>query len=294
MKFIKSPLNYVGGKYKLLPQIYPHFPKQINTFVDLFGGGANVGINVKANKIIINDVVTDLIELYKALQNLEISETLDYIYKRIDEFKLSLTNEDGFKRLREVYNSKKYPLDFFVLICYSFNHLIRFNTNLEFNSSFGRDRSQYNEAIENNIKDFINVIKSKDIEFTNLSFIDFDFSGLSENDFVYLDPPYIISTASYNDGKRGQATWNKDFEVKLMDILKSLDNRNIKFGLSNVLEHLGNENKILKDWINDNNFYVTYINADYSNSSSTLKDKTSKSVEVFVTNYETFKKPTLF
>ena len=47
---IKSPMNYVGGKYKLLPQILPLFPKNIETFVDLFCGGFNVGINVEAKK----------------------------------------------------------------------------------------------------------------------------------------------------------------------------------------------------------------------------------------------------
>lgn len=36
--YIKSPLNYVGGKYKLLNEIIPLFPENINTFVDLFGG----------------------------------------------------------------------------------------------------------------------------------------------------------------------------------------------------------------------------------------------------------------
>ena len=49
-KYIKSPLNYVGGKHKLLPQILPLFPKNINTFIDLFGGGFNVGINVSAKR----------------------------------------------------------------------------------------------------------------------------------------------------------------------------------------------------------------------------------------------------
>ena len=38
MSYIKSPLNYVGGKYKLLPQIVPLFPEKIHTFIDLFGG----------------------------------------------------------------------------------------------------------------------------------------------------------------------------------------------------------------------------------------------------------------
>lgn len=49
---IQSPLNYTGGKYKLLPQILPLFPKDIDVFVDLFCGGCNVGINVDCSKII--------------------------------------------------------------------------------------------------------------------------------------------------------------------------------------------------------------------------------------------------
>jgi adenine-specific DNA-methyltransferase len=37
--YIKSPLNYVGGKYKLLDEIIPLFPTDIDTFVDVFAGG---------------------------------------------------------------------------------------------------------------------------------------------------------------------------------------------------------------------------------------------------------------
>ena len=39
MEYVKSPLNYTGGKYKLLPQLLELFPKQVNTFVDLLAGG---------------------------------------------------------------------------------------------------------------------------------------------------------------------------------------------------------------------------------------------------------------
>ena len=46
---IKSPLNYIGGKAKILDQILPLFPKEIDNFIDLFAGGCNVGINVNAN-----------------------------------------------------------------------------------------------------------------------------------------------------------------------------------------------------------------------------------------------------
>lgn len=280
MTILKSPLNYTGGKYKLLPQLLPLFPKEINTFVDLFGGGANVGINVKANKIIINDIVSDLINLYKTLQSLEPFETFEYIHNRISEFKLSMENEDGYRTLRKIYNEQKHPLDFFLLVCYSFNHSIGFNNNGGFNVAFGRDRSAYNKTIEYNLKDFINVIKSKNIEFTNLSFKDFYFSNISENDFVYTDPPYLITNANYNK------FWNDETEKEFLKTLKGLSDRNIKFGISNVLEHLGRENTIFKEWIEENNFHITYIEADYSNSSYQLSDKTSKSVEVFVTNYK--------
>ncbi len=54
-ELIQSPLNYTGGKYKLLSQILPHFPQDIDCFVDLFCGGGNVGINAKCNKVIFND-----------------------------------------------------------------------------------------------------------------------------------------------------------------------------------------------------------------------------------------------
>lgn len=46
--FVKSPLNYTGGKHKLLPQITKLFPDDIKTFYDVFSGGANVGINATA------------------------------------------------------------------------------------------------------------------------------------------------------------------------------------------------------------------------------------------------------
>ena len=59
--YIKSPLNYTGGKYKLLPQIMSSFPSEgCNTFVDLFTGGLNVGVNVNAKTIYANDRISYL------------------------------------------------------------------------------------------------------------------------------------------------------------------------------------------------------------------------------------------
>lgn len=61
-KPIKSPMNYLGGKYKLLNQIVPNFPSNIDTFYDIFWGGLDVTLNVTANRYIANDVNSQIIE----------------------------------------------------------------------------------------------------------------------------------------------------------------------------------------------------------------------------------------
>lgn len=67
-EFLKAPMNYTGNKFKLLSQIIPLFPNNINTFVDLFCGSSTVSLNVQANKIICNDSNSPLIDVLKYLQ----------------------------------------------------------------------------------------------------------------------------------------------------------------------------------------------------------------------------------
>ena len=100
---IKSPLNYTGGKFKLLPQILPLLPNKIDTFVDLFCGGCNVGINIKADKIIFNDNLTYLIDLYNSFKINGYDIVLEHINNRINEFNLSPLNNDGYNSLRLLY-----------------------------------------------------------------------------------------------------------------------------------------------------------------------------------------------
>jgi DNA adenine methylase len=273
---VKSPLNYIGGKSKLLPQLLPLFPKDIDNFIDLFCGGCNVGINVDANKIYFNDNLTYLIEMYKVFQKKLLDETIWHIEKRINEFELSLTNELGYKKLRETYNQEKNPLDLFVLIAYSFNHQIRFNNNHEYNNPFGRERSCFNPAMKENLVNFIVELKESDIEFSNTDFEDYEIADFGENDFVYCDPPYLITTGTYNDGKRGFKGWAEREERQLLRKLDEIDEKRIKFALSNVMEHKGKENVILKKWVeNNSNYRINYLNYNYSNSNyhTIIRDK---------------------
>ena len=285
--FIASPMNYIGGKYKLLPQVLPLFPDNINTFVDLFCGGCNVGINVNAKKVCFNDNISFLIELYKQFKALSEKEVLQHIESRINQFNLSLTNQAGYLELRKLYNEEKNPLDLFVLTAFSFNHQIRFNNAHEFNNPFGKERSSFNERMKINLIRFLRRLKAKDVCFSACNFDDFDFSALTISDFVYADPPYLITTGTYNDGKRGFTGWNEESEKKLLAILDDLNERKISFALSNVIEHKGKENLILKDWVSKKNYVVSYLEKNYSNSSyHTIDRNPASTVEVLITNYE--------
>ena len=285
-KYIKSPMNYIGGKFRLLEQILPLFPQHIDKFVDLFAGGCNVAINVSANKIYCNDNLFYIIDLYKYFKQSPLETILAEIYKHINLYSLSKTNEEGYKELRCKYNIDKEPIKLFLLICYSFNHQIRYNRSHSFTTPFGKERSQYNSNIECNLINFINKIQNADFYFTKKDFREYDFSNLTENDFIYCDPPYLITLGSYNDGKRGFNGWSKQDEIQLLKLLDEVNDKNIKFALSNVLFHKGKRNEILLEWLNNNKYRIHHLSMNYANSSyhiANTEDRTSD--EVLITNY---------
>ena len=280
-KYIKSPLNYIGGKYKLLPQLMKYFPTDINTFVDLFSGGFNVGINVKSNKTICNDINDFIIDLYKELYNSSVENVLDRINTNIKGYGLSKENESAYKKFRVHYNETKDPIDLYTLTCYSFNYQFRFNNNREYNNPFGRNRSQFSENMKNNLILFSDKLKNMNIDFSSKDFDKVSIENLGKDDFIYCDPPYLITTGSYNDGNRGFKDWKEEEELKLYKVLDELDKKNVRFALSNVIEHKGKENKLLKEW--SKKYKVIYLDNDYSNSS--YNTKKGKSKEVLIINY---------
>lgn len=301
-KYIASPLNYTGGKLKLLPQILPLFPKKIETFVDLFCGGCNVGVNVNAEKIFCNDSNEKLIEFFNYLKNTDYKAFFRQISKVIEDFHLSNTAENGysfygcnssaglssynrehFLVLRENFNSLQtkdsyYFAKFYILIVYAFNNQIRFNSKGFYNLPVGK--RDFNKRMSEKLETFMSSIAN--IEFTSKDFREFKTEILTQNDFVYADPPYLITCASYNelDG------WNENNEIDLLKMLDKLNERKLRFALSNVLSAKGKVNNILDSWLNKNPEYKCYhLNFDYKNSSYHKTERINKADEVLITNY---------
>lgn len=295
MKYLESPIFYMGNKYKLLKQLIPLFPNECDVFLDLFGGSGVVSMNYQGKKkTIYNEFNDNIVNLVKIMvQNKP--ENLDIYFKqKIKQYNLENCSikatdrinkigyerrKDNYNKLREDYNNtinRDYK-DLFLLACYSINHLIRFNKNNQFNASSGADA--YNEKNYKKICDMNNQFKN--IEILNKNCFDIDFSELNENDFVYCDPPYLNTEAVYNE-KRAFGGWNIDDDYKLFDILEKLNNKGIKWGLSNVFVNRGKENTHLIEWCNKNNWNIYHLNRNYNPFSR----GNSNNDEVYICNYE--------
>lgn len=282
--YLKSPMNYIGGKYKLLPKLFEIFPNDIINFYDVFGGGANVSINVCADKVIYNDIVPQVYNLLDNLKALESSVALNKVKMVVQSYSLTKTNENGFKQLREYYNTQSTSWEYFyVLMCYSFNYQFRFNSNLEYNSSFGKNRSEFNKSLENRLVLFADKLKKMNIEFMNKDFRDLNYSQMTSSDFVYFDSPYLISCGNYNDGKRGFKGWTENDDIDLFNLCDYLNSKGVRFALSNVLEHKGLKNEYLIKW--SEKYKVHFLDKDYENCNYQLKRDNNKTVEVVITNY---------
>lgn len=280
---VKAPFNYIGNKYRIINYIQEYFPEEIDTFVDLFCGGCDVSINTQANTIYANDINYHVIGILEEFQKYDVEYILDYIDNTIEKWQLSKTNEEAYKSFRNYYNHTKNPLDLYVLMCYSFNYQFRFNGNHDYNNPFGRNRSSFNEVMRNNLILFKQQIE--DIHFSAFDFCDFDYDILNTGDFIYADPPYLLTCGSYNDGKRGFRGWTEKDDLDLMQILTELSEHGVNFALSNVIEHKGCTNDALIEWITDNGYTVHGINFNYNNCNYRTNNRKNITEEVLITNY---------
>ena len=249
------------------------FQKNINAFIDLFGGGFNVGINVPAKEVVYNDLNLPVVQILEYIHRNETDKILSEIDKTVEQYDLSKINKRGYLKLRGYYNKLvfKSPIILYTLICYAFNNQMRFNSKGEFNMPFGE--RYFNPTLRERFIEFSEAISNKGCKFTNADFREFIGVAFSENDFLYCDPPYFNSTATYNEN----GGWTNTDEEDLRDMLAT---SNVKWALSNNLK----TNLTLKDWAENHDYKIHYLNTTYGNCNYQKKDKT-KDIEVLITNY---------
>lgn len=300
---IASPFNYTGGKFKLLKQMQPLFVES-PVSLDLFSGGGNVGLNSNSKKVIMNDInekIIDLMEYFKATPTNQILSKVDevilryglsntalygYEYYNCDSSKgLAKYNKEKFLRLREDYNRsiKEGNEDIvllYVLIIFSFNNQIRFNSKGEYNLPVGK--RDFNPKMRRKLILFSEELKRKEVIFSKKDFRNISLDELPKNTFIYCDPPYLITDATYNEN----GLWTEKDENDLYEFLDRVNDNGFKFALSNVIASKGNENKILSNWVSERRYECNFLDRSYSNSNYQRKDRDKASVEVLITNYK--------
>ncbi len=277
MKY-KCPFNYIGSKSGLIDVINPLLNMYSNyTLVDLFAGGFSIGANAPNKKVVYNDINKDLTRLIKLLYMEDIEDIVYKLERIIFDYKLSKENKEGYNKLRDDFNETKNVYLFCLLIFHSFNHQIRYNQQGEFNVPFGKGRSSYNNNIKKKLLNFSELIKGKEIEFYSINFK--DLQEREDNIIYYVDPPYLITTGSYNDGKRGVSSWTEEDEIELYAFLSKVDKNGRKFVLSNMLQKGDVRNAILANWMS--NFSVEVVNVEYRN----YQRKKVECVEIIVKNF---------
>lgn len=298
-QILRSPLFYVGDKYKLMEEIRTYFPTNIGKFVEPFVGGGSVFMNTVAEQYFLNDIDSYIIYLHKYLckaanrqssffshlEGLIKKYGLSYSYKediipaelkrQYKKTYFAKYNKSAYEQMRTDFNesSKDDMSILYLLLIYGFNRMLRFNKSGDFNLPVGN--VDFNANVVSALMNYFQEVKGKKPKWHNMDYKAFlKRVQLSDNDFVYLDPPYLITFSEYNK------LWNEQDEQELLQLLDQLHERNIRFAISNVTHYKDRQNDIFIDWAKK---YQTH--SIKSNYISYHDNSIKQFNEVLVTNY---------
>lgn len=207
---IQPVIKWSGSKRSQAPQIVQHFPSEIGTYYEPFCGGLSVGITailakkeglLNINRFVFSDTDLNLMGLWECIKNkpTELAEYYREHQKKMDEFAHGdVAKMRGYyNNVRDIFNTSFNPMGFMFLNRTCFNGLIRYNSKGEFNTPFHLNRKGIEpNKLEKIIHEWSKLLNENDVQFWGC-----DYSTItpSENDFVYIDPPYANTKGMYEE-----------------------------------------------------------------------------------------------
>jgi len=211
MSATQKPLNplvkWSGGKKDELAQILPHIPEQYDTYLEPFIGGGALFFRLEPQKAVINDVHTELTDLYQSMKKGKASDIYTFMETHPNEESTyyevrSLPNDD------ELDNAKR----FYYLRKTCFRGMLRYNSKGKFNIPYGRYKTcNFEDLLEPR---YTTLLSRTDI--TNGSFETVFENHNSKDNFMFLDPPYDSEFTDY-----GYCSFGKDEHIKLAECFKN-------------------------------------------------------------------------
>lgn len=203
-KYPKTPLRYPGGKQHACKKILILIPSDIDRLVSPFAGGCSIEIAVShfGKKVRAYDNLKPLVEFFKWLKK----DPHLLHAKCLEHYPIDKNKFNYLKQNIDMYNGVDLAASFFTINRSSFS-----------GSSFSGGYSPgANNIFTKSSIDYLLKFKSN-----NLSVFNNDFEDTitkNSDDFLYLDPPYMIKNNLY--GKNGQSHKNFNHE-KLFNLLKN-------------------------------------------------------------------------
>jgi len=229
---VSPVVKWVGGKRQILNEILKYVPQKFTTYYEPFVGGGAVFFELQPEKAVINDINSELINLYQTIK--------DNVDELIEDLKKHKNDSNYFYRIRELDRDKeKYnllsPVERASRIIYlnktCYNGLFRVNRAGEFNTPFGNYKNPniVNEETLRAVNQYFNTAK---ISFYNKDYAEV-LKGARKGAFVYLDPPYdpVSDTSSFTGyDKNG---FDRNEQIRLKQTCDMLNKKGISFLLSN-------------------------------------------------------------
>ena len=224
---MKPFLKWAGGKYKIIDKIQKSLPNGRRLIEPFVGSGA-VFLNIDFEEYLLADINSDLINLYKQVQE----HGKDFANYASALFKPENNTQTAFYDLRAEFNActdvARKSAIFVYLNRHCFNGLCRYNSKGQFNVPFGRYANPTFPAVE-----MLNFHeKSKRAVFEVADFK--DIMGRADiGSVVYCDPPYAPLTATANFSSYTKDGFTLDDQQALADCAQKLAAREIPVVISN-------------------------------------------------------------
>lgn len=198
---MKPLIKYQGGKSKEFPFIKSILPNNYYRVVEPFCGGAAVSFGLETPALL-NDINRDVINLYRVISDRNMYPD---VQAWIDDYK-NLEHDDLERLYYQCRESINQPwesvtdldnraISYIIVRQLCFSGMERYNSKGEFNVPFGH----YKKLSCNLSRDHHSYLNKCT---TTYGSFEKCFEGLTEYDFVFVDPPYL-DRLGYTEGDGG-------------------------------------------------------------------------------------------
>jgi DNA adenine methylase len=207
-KHLSPLIKWSGGKSDEIKLFEKYFPDNYDIYIEPFVGGGSVYFYLNPLKAVINDIHTELVDLYQTIGNGESDKIYEFMetnpndeityYKIRDEMIIN----DKLDNAKRFYYQRK--------TC--FRGMLRYNKNGKFNIPFGRYKTINYSELKN--KDYELLLNRTEILNKDFNYIFENYND--ENNFMFLDPPYDSEFTDY-----GYCQFGKKEQEHLAFLFKS-------------------------------------------------------------------------